>query len=92
MSSVDSIGLGVTGRQGRLFPRRVVGTRHRNEVVERAAVFEEVMFRGFMIERLAEITGSRAVAGIVAAVVFTLAHLGSWGWIHIPIAACGALS
>lgn len=56
-----------------------------------AAVFEEVLFRGFMIERLDEITGSRALAGMVSAVVFTLAHLGSWGWIHIPIAACGAL-
>jgi membrane protease YdiL (CAAX protease family) len=60
-------------------------------LIVRAAVFEEVLFRGFMIERLAEITGSRALAGIVSAVVFTLAHLGSWGWIHIPIAACGAL-
>ena len=60
-------------------------------VVVRAAVFEEVLFRGFMIERLVEITGSRALAGIISAVVFTLMHLGSWGWIHIPIAACGAL-
>lgn len=60
-------------------------------LIVRAAVFEEVLFRGFMIERLAEITGSRVLAGIVSAVVFTLAHLGSWGWIHIPIAACGAL-
>jgi membrane protease YdiL (CAAX protease family) len=60
-------------------------------VVVRAAVFEELLFRGFMIERLAEITGSRALAAILAAVVFTLAHLSFWGWIHIPIAACGAL-
>jgi membrane protease YdiL (CAAX protease family) len=55
-------------------------------IVVRAAVSEEVLFRGYSIERLGELTGSRAIAGAVTCTVFTLDHVGFWGWHHIFVA------
>jgi uncharacterized protein len=55
-------------------------------IVVRAAVSEEILFRGYPLERLEELTGSRAIAGVVTCVVFTLDHISFWGWHHIFIA------
>jgi membrane protease YdiL (CAAX protease family) len=61
-------------------------------IVVRAAVSEEILFRGYPIERLEELTGSRVIAGIVPCTVFTVDHIGFWGWHHIFIAGlAGAL-
>jgi len=51
-------------------------------VVLRAAVVEEVLYRGYCFERLFELTGSRLLAGLLPLIVFTLAHLG-WGVGHL---------
>lgn len=51
-------------------------------VVIRAAVVEEVLYRGYCFERLFELTGSKLLAGLVPLIVFTLAHLG-WGVGHL---------
>lgn len=55
-------------------------------IVTRAAVSEEVLFRGYPIERLRELTGSRAIAAVVPCAVFTLDHIGFWGWHHVFVA------
>ena len=55
-------------------------------IVVRAAVSEEILFRGYPMERLEELTGSRALAGVVTCAVFTLDHISFWGWHHIFIA------
>lgn len=55
-------------------------------VVVRAAVCEEIIFRGYALERTKELTGSRAVAGLFTWGVFTIDHLGYWGWHHLVIA------
>lgn len=55
-------------------------------IIVRAAVSEEILFRGYPMERLEELTGSRAVAGVVTCAVFTLDHISFWGWHHIFIA------
>ncbi len=60
-------------------------------IILRAAVFEEIFFRGFMIERLTEILGSRWGAAAVSLAVFTLLHLGYWGWAHLIIAGFGGI-
>jgi membrane protease YdiL (CAAX protease family) len=57
--------------------------------VLRAGVSEEVLFRGYPIERLQEWSGSRALAAIVPLIAFTLAHVGPWGWSHLLVAAFG---
>jgi membrane protease YdiL (CAAX protease family) len=57
--------------------------------VTRAAVVEETAFRGYGIERLREWTGSLLLAGLVTWILFTLAHLSSWGWGQVIIAAYG---
>jgi membrane protease YdiL (CAAX protease family) len=61
-------------------------------IVVRAAVSEEILFRGYAIERIQQLTGSRSIAGIVSCLVFTLDHIGFWGWHHVFIAGlAGAL-
>ncbi|WP_343730357.1 CPBP family intramembrane glutamic endopeptidase [Duganella sp.] len=48
-----------------------------------AGITEEIMFRGYPIERLHELTGSWWLAALIPLAVFTLAHLGSWSWKHL---------
>jgi membrane protease YdiL (CAAX protease family) len=57
--------------------------------VVRAGASEEILFRGYPIERLQELTGSKAVASILPLIAFTLAHVGPWGWSHVVVAAFG---
>jgi membrane protease YdiL (CAAX protease family) len=59
---------------------------YRVAIVVRASIAEEVMFRGYGIERLQELTGSRFVAGAITLAAFTIGHLAVFGWTHIIIA------
>ena len=54
--------------------------------VVRAAVAEEIFFRGYAIERLQELTGSVKFAGAFSCIVFAVEHVGFWNWSHILIA------
>jgi len=57
-------------------------------LVLRAAVVEELLFRGYMIEKVRQLSGSPTLAVIVSVAAFTLAHLRGWGAVHlIPVAA-----
>ncbi len=58
-------------------------------IVVRAAVFEEMYFRGFAIERLTDILGTRRGAAAITLVAFTAEHLSYWGWAHLMIAGFG---
>jgi uncharacterized protein len=60
-------------------------------IIARAAVFEEVFYRGFTIERITELTHLRWLAAAVSLATFTYAHLGYWGWNHLFIAGFGGL-
>lgn len=56
-------------------------------LVLRAAVFEEIFYRGFAIERLTEITGLRWLAALISLAGFTFAHLSYWGWVPLIVVA-----
>jgi uncharacterized protein len=43
-------------------------------------VVEETLYRGYAVERLGAITGNRWMGGAIAALIFGLAHVASWGW------------
>jgi membrane protease YdiL (CAAX protease family) len=61
-------------------------------LVLRASVVEEILFRGYLIEKIRQLTGSTALAVIVSVAVFTYAHLSGWGIVHlIPVCAGGIL-
>jgi membrane protease YdiL (CAAX protease family) len=64
---------------------------YRAALVTRAAVVEEVLFRGYGIERLQELTGSRIVAGVATLAVFTYAHLSYWGAVQLLFAGGAGL-
>ena len=52
-------------------------------LVLRAAVVEEIIYRGYMIEKVRQLTGSAALAVIVSVAVFAFAHLRGWGPSHL---------
>lgn len=56
---------------------------YRVVVIARGSISEEVVFRGYLIERISELTGSRISAAAVSVVAFSLAHLGYWGWVPL---------
>jgi membrane protease YdiL (CAAX protease family) len=58
-------------------------------LVLRAAVVEEILFRGYLIEKVRQVTGSWLLAVLVSVLAFTCAHLSSWGAVHL-IAVGGA--
>ena len=41
---------------------------------------EELLYRGYAIERLADLTGSYPMAGMLSVSAFFLAHVPLWGW------------
>jgi membrane protease YdiL (CAAX protease family) len=60
-------------------------------LVLRAALFEETLFRGYAIERLTEITGSRIAAAAISCAAFTAAHLSYWGAAQLIVAGFAGL-
>ena len=48
----------------------------------RAAVVEEVLYRGYAFERINELTNSKWIAALVPVIIFMLMHL-SWGIGHL---------
>jgi membrane protease YdiL (CAAX protease family) len=59
-------------------------------LVTRAAVSEEILFRGYPIERIREWSGSRWLAALFSVAAFTYAHLAGWGPAQlIPVAWAG---
>lgn len=75
--------LGLTGDQG-LYPFLLsLPVWLRALLVLTAGIFEEVLFRGYAIERLLEMTGSKWIAGFVTVTAFTLAHIPAVGFPHL---------
>lgn len=60
-------------------------------MVLRAAIFEEIAYRGYPIERLSELTKLPLLAAAISWVVFTLAHLSYWGFAQLIVAGYGGL-
>ena len=48
-----------------------------------AGITEEIVFRGYPVERLQEITGSTWLAAALPLAVFVLAHLSAWSAGHL---------
>lgn len=60
-------------------------------LVTRAAVCEEILFRGYPILRIEELCGQTWIAAVVTWAVFTIAHLSSWGWAQLIVAGYGGV-
>ena len=48
-------------------------------IVGTAVVTEEILWRGYPIERLTEVTGSVWIGGAVSGIVFLAVHFPAWG-------------
>src|SRR5258708_16510133 len=59
-------------------------------IFSRAAVVEEILYRGYPLERVQELTGYRSLALAVSVVVFVLGHVAYWGGAQLIVAAFGA--
>ena len=61
-------------------------------LVLRAAVVEEILFRGYLISKVRQLTGSTLLALVTSVAAFTLAHLSKWGAVHlIPVSGTGTV-
>jgi len=60
-------------------------------IVLRAGIVEEILFRGYGIERLRELTGNKYLAGAITLALFSLAHLSHWGLAQIVVAGAAGL-
>jgi membrane protease YdiL (CAAX protease family) len=83
--------LGLSSDEGALTAVRALPSWFRVLLILRAAVFEEIFYRGFMIERLAGIARARWLAAAVSCFAFTLAHVDYWGWAHLLVAGFGGV-
>ena len=55
-------------------------------LVLRAAVVEEILFRGYIIEKVRQLTGSGLLAIALSVLTFTWGHFTGWGLVHlIPV-------
>ena len=83
--------MGLSPQEGALSAVLSLPVWFRLLLVLRAAIFEELFYRGFMIERLTQMTGRRWLAGTISCLVFTFAHLDYWGWAHLLVAGFGGI-
>jgi uncharacterized protein len=84
--------LGLQANEGGLQVLQSMPLWFQTALIVRAAVFEEIYYRGFAIERLMEISGFRWIASLISLAAFTLAHLSYWGWASlIAVAFEGAI-
>jgi membrane protease YdiL (CAAX protease family) len=61
-------------------------------LVLRAAVVEEILFRGYMIEKVRQLTGSAVLAVAVSVLTFTFAHYAGWGAVQLlPVFGAGTV-
>jgi membrane protease YdiL (CAAX protease family) len=61
-------------------------------LVLRASVVEEIIFRGYMIEKVRQLTSSSALAVALSVATFTYAHLARWGFVQlIPVFAAAII-
>ena len=48
-----------------------------------AGITEEIIFRGYLIERLSKLTGKSVIAVVISVIAFTLPHLLNWNIVHV---------
>ncbi|HWE53609.1 MAG TPA: CPBP family intramembrane glutamic endopeptidase [Bryobacteraceae bacterium] len=60
-------------------------------LVLRAAFTEEVIYRGYLIEKVRQLSGSTTAAVILSVAAFTYSHLGGWGPVHLIAVSAGGL-
>lgn len=41
---------------------------------------EEILYRGYAVERIGTLTGNLWFAGVISVIVFSAAHIPMWGW------------
>ena len=56
----------------------------------RAGVVEEIVFRGYAIERIQTLTGKGWIAGLLSAAIFVAVHIGFWGYAQLIVVGFGA--
>lgn len=60
-------------------------------LVVRAGVVEEILYRGYPIERIAWLSGSRWAGALVPIAIFSLAHVPFWGVAYLLVVLPGAV-
>ena len=48
-----------------------------------AGITEEILFRGYALERLENLTGNKLFSSVIALIFFVLVHTGGWNMAHV---------
>lgn len=48
-----------------------------------AGITEEILFRGYALERLENLTGNKFFSSVIALIFFVLVHVGGWNIAHV---------
>lgn len=75
--------LGISGAEPGLVRLLTLPLWMRLLLVFRAAVVEEILYRGYPIERIASLSGSRLLGAFITLIIFSLMHLPFWGSGHL---------
>jgi membrane protease YdiL (CAAX protease family) len=70
---------GFSGPEKGLVPLRGLPIWFRVFLALTGGIIEETLYRGYAVERLATLTGRDWLGGLIAAVIFGLAHIPAWG-------------
>jgi len=57
----------------------------------RAGVIEEILYRGYPIERIEGLTGRTWLAAVVSVAIFIAVHISYWGYAQLIVVAFGAV-
>ncbi len=60
-------------------------------VIVTAAVTEEIIYRGYLLERIAKLTGALWVGALASFVLFVIPHVAFFGWTWLPTHGIGAV-
>jgi membrane protease YdiL (CAAX protease family) len=70
---------GIPGYEYGLTPLLALPAWYRVFLAVSAGIIEESLYRGYAVERLASLTGSHWMGGLIASVAFGAAHIPGWG-------------
>ncbi len=60
-------------------------------IIITASVTEEIIHRGYLIERIAKLTGFLWLGALISLILFIIPHIFTFGWIWLPIHGVGAI-
>ncbi len=60
-------------------------------IIITASITEEVIYRGYLLERIAKLTGKLWIGTLISFILFVIPHINTFGWIWLPTYGMGTI-